>query len=509
MAGAPNVASDEGRRGREAVFHDEWAKFIRPEELLVDEAFATATAVDNRYVLGQFGGLHGKRVLDYGCGAAEAGVFFAKQGAKVVGVDVSSGMLETARHLAAHHGVAIETRQVVSERIPADDREFDLVYGNGVLHHVNLRLARPELARVLKDDGKACFLEPLPYNPLINVYRRLAKEVRTPDEKPLTFKDVDQFRDNFASVTHREFWLTTLAVFLKFFLIERVNPNRERYWKKIYTDAARLEPLFLPLSRIDDWLLTRLPVLGRLCWITAITLSQPRRNSPALGVLTKPSALTGMSLRQRLLGAPFVYNHLRPAAVGGIDMSPLYQRVNAGRRAVVLDIGCGTGDALRYLTGFEQYVGVDTDEVAIAFANKRFGSRTAVRFECRRVTAADVTRLNPTHVVMAGLLHHLTDDEALALFGDVRGSNRLERIATSDIIYLHGKWLNNLIARLDRGRYCRTKEAYEALAAGGGLEVTSSDVIRCHPRTGLVWYLIMTLQVRMSGSRGGNNEVEL
>src|SRR5262249_52701205 len=152
---------------------------------------------------------------------------------------------------------------------------------------------------------------------------------------------------------------------------------------------------------------------------------------------------------------------------------------------LVLDIGCGTGDALRHLKDVEQYVGVDTDEVAIAFANKRFGSRSEVRFECRRVTAADVARVNPTHVVMAGLLHHLTDDEALALFEVMRGSNRLERIATSDIIYLRGKWLNNLFASLDRGRYCRTKDAYEALAASGGFEVMSSDVIRCHPNTGL------------------------
>jgi SAM-dependent methyltransferase len=183
-------------------------------------------------------------------------------------------------------------------------------------------------------------------------------------------------------------------------------------------------------------------------------------------------------------------------------MSPLYQRLSAGHSAVVLDIGCGTGDALRYLNDVEQYMGVDTDKVAISFANRRFGLRSNVRFRCRRVTGADVARLNPTHVVMGGLLHHLTDDEVLTLFGDMRRSKRLERIATSDIIYLRGKWLNNLFASLDRGYYCRTQDAYEALAAGGGFEVMSSDVIRCHPRTGLVWYLMMTLQVSVRGLAG-------
>jgi SAM-dependent methyltransferase len=269
--------SDALRRERESAFHDGWAASIRPEELLVDETFVSATAVENQYILQQFGDVRGKRVLDYGCGAAEGGVYLAKLGANVVGVDVSATMLETAQRLAKHHGVTIETRRVTSDNIPADDREFDLIYGNGVLHHVNQDLARPELARVMKDGGKGCFIEPLPYNPLINAYRRIAKEVRTPDEKPLTFADVDRFRESFGSLTHREFWLTTLAVFLKFYLIERADPNRERYWKKIYTDATRIAPLFAPLHRVDDWLLDRVPLLGRLCWETVITVAEPRR----------------------------------------------------------------------------------------------------------------------------------------------------------------------------------------------------------------------------------------
>jgi SAM-dependent methyltransferase len=269
------VGTDAGRRQREAAFHDQWASTIRPDDLLVDETFTSVTAVENQHILAEFGDVRGKRVLDYGAGAGEGAVFLAKQGARAVAVDVSPGMLETAQRLAAHHGVTIETRLVESARIPASDGEFDLIYGNGVLHHVDLDLAIPELARVLRSDGKACFIEPLPYNPLINVYRRIAKEVRTPDEKPLTSGDVDRFRRRFSNVSHREFWLTSLAVFLKFFLVERANPNKERYWKKIYTDAARIAPMFVPLNHVDDWLLARLPVLGRLCWNTVITASHP------------------------------------------------------------------------------------------------------------------------------------------------------------------------------------------------------------------------------------------
>ena len=265
------------RRHNESEFHDRWAAEIDPTDTLVDETFTSITAVENQHILAQFGDVRGKRVLDYGCGAAEGGVFLAKQGARVVGIDVSAGMLAAAQRLAARHGVEIETRQVTSDLIPAGDQEFDLIYGNGVLHHVSLPVAIPELARVMKPGGKGCFIEPLPYNPVINVYRRIAREVRTPDEKPLTFGDIERFKGSFGQVSHQEFWLTTLSVFLKFYLIDRANPNQERYWKKIYTDAGKLESFFGPLRNLDERLLKAIPPLRRLCWNTVITVAAPRR----------------------------------------------------------------------------------------------------------------------------------------------------------------------------------------------------------------------------------------
>jgi SAM-dependent methyltransferase len=219
----------------------------------------------------------GKRVLDFGCGAAEGGVYLAKLGARVTGMDVSPEMLRVAERLAARHGVSIETRLVTSHAIPAAEGEFDFIYGNGVLHHVDLAKTRPELARVLARDGRACFIEPLGYNPAIEVYRWLARTVRTEDERPLSFPDIEAFSESFGEVGHEEFWLSTLAVFLRFYFIERADPRRERYWKKIYTDAARLEPFFVPLRKIDDVLLKRVPPLRRFCWNTVIRLARPLR----------------------------------------------------------------------------------------------------------------------------------------------------------------------------------------------------------------------------------------
>jgi 2-polyprenyl-3-methyl-5-hydroxy-6-metoxy-1,4-benzoquinol methylase len=271
-----SASADAGRLEREAKFHDDYAAELDASEIDVDEMFTVATAIENKYILAKFGDLRGKRMLDYGCGSGEAAVHFAKQGAAVVGIDVSKGMLRTAESLAKLNGVAVDWRLVSGDAIPAEAGEFDFVYGSGVLHHVDLSVARRELPRVMRPNAIGCFIEPLGYNPVIDVYRVLANSVRTADEVPLTFEDVERFSESFGSVTHKEFWLAALAVFAKFFLVDRVSPKKERYWRKVYTDASRIEWFFEPLRKLDERVLSLVPALGRFCWTTVITLQHPR-----------------------------------------------------------------------------------------------------------------------------------------------------------------------------------------------------------------------------------------
>ena len=205
-----------------------------------------------------------------------------------------------------------------------------------------------------------------------------------------------------------------------------------------------------------------------------------------------------MSLYDRILGHPFVYNHIRPRVVGGIDMSPVYDRLGADAGSSVLDVGCGTGDALNYLRALERYVGVDVDPIAIRHARERFGSRVEARFELKRLEPDDVAALAPTHVVMAGLLHHVSDDEALALLRMLRTSPRLRRVVTQDIVFLPGEWLNNVLAALDRGRFCRWQEQYERLVARGDLALIDSAIVPSSPQGGRVKYLVMTSEPRGS-----------
>jgi cyclopropane fatty-acyl-phospholipid synthase-like methyltransferase len=200
-----------------------------------------------------------------------------------------------------------------------------------------------------------------------------------------------------------------------------------------------------------------------------------------------------MSFYHRLLGLPFVYNQIRPLAVGGIDLSPVYQALDVTQNDRVLDVGCGTGDALQYLHAFQEYHGFDVDPVAIAHARKRYAGRPGVRFEARLLDADTITAVQPTRVVLAGLLHHLADDEVADLFRLLAGARGIERVVTQDIVYLPNERISNWFASLDRGRYCRKPDEYTRLVKASGFTVLRSDVIRSHPTRVWVKYFIMVL----------------
>lgn len=201
-----------------------------------------------------------------------------------------------------------------------------------------------------------------------------------------------------------------------------------------------------------------------------------------------------LGVYRKLLGHPFVYDQIRPLVVGGIDMRPVYDLLPSEARRAVLDIGCGTGDALKYLTGFERYLGIDTDPIAVDAARKRWGKEPNVHFECRLLQADDIGDLAPTGVVLSGVLHHLTNDEATGVLRLAARSTRLVRIVTNDIVFLPGMLFNNVLAMMDRGRHCRAPDAYAELAWSAGLRVAEAKTIASSATNDRVRYHIMALE---------------
>ena len=262
-----------GKLKREAEFHNQIVDRFGDRDLAVAPYFEAPTAVENKYILSRMESLKGKKILDFGCGFGDASVYFALKGAKVVGIDVSEKALQIANRLAATNSVEIDFILSNKESLMEFSNEnFDFIYGNGVLHHIDCKKYYPEFKRVLRPKGRAYFIEPLKYNPVINVYRKLAKEVRSPDENPLGLPEIRLARQYFKRVKTTGFWLFSLYLFCHFYLIEHVNPNKERYWRKIILEGERFKELFYVLHRIDQFTLRICPILKYLCWNVVVEI---------------------------------------------------------------------------------------------------------------------------------------------------------------------------------------------------------------------------------------------
>jgi SAM-dependent methyltransferase len=105
-----------------------------------------------------FGAYRGKKVLDVGCGAGTDLVRFAKGGAHVTGVDLSSSAIALAKENFAQQGLTADLREADGERLPFADDAFDLVFAHGVVQYTEHDTALvDECRRVLKPGGTAVF----------------------------------------------------------------------------------------------------------------------------------------------------------------------------------------------------------------------------------------------------------------------------------------------------------------------------------------------------------------
>jgi len=100
--------------------------------------------------------LHGRQVLEIGCGMGLHSLELARRGAKVHAVDLTDAAVEATRGRMKEFGVDAEVRCADAESLPYGSQTFDFVWSWGVIHH-SARTARivREIARVLKPDGKA------------------------------------------------------------------------------------------------------------------------------------------------------------------------------------------------------------------------------------------------------------------------------------------------------------------------------------------------------------------
>jgi cyclopropane fatty-acyl-phospholipid synthase-like methyltransferase len=193
---------------------------------------------------------------------------------------------------------------------------------------------------------------------------------------------------------------------------------------------------------------------------------------------------------RKLLSLPGVYSTFR-RYVGRDSARLVYARdhLRAQPGDKVLDIGCGPGDILQFLPRGVRYTGYDLSQDYIDRARQRFSDRGD--FFCCRV--GDNPEFEPGSFDVAiahGVLHHLNDKEAAALFQTARNALKAGgRLITFDGCFTDDQSrLSRFIVSRDRGQHVRERGAYEKLARAHFNDVRSvvrHDLIRI-PYTHLI-----------------------
>ena len=211
----------ESRKREEARFHDQREldrNRLTAEEFLRKYPNNTFYAIDREPKEFMYRWLAercpGRRALDYCCGNGQITIRLAQLGAEAHGIDISAEEIGTATKNAATAGVSSRAHFSVmdAEAMSFPDGYFDVIVCSGVLHHLDVDNAFPELARVLKPGGEIICAEHLDTNPIIALYRRCTPHLRTAWETDhiLTMREVRKGLKHFSHVDIRYFHLFTI-----------------------------------------------------------------------------------------------------------------------------------------------------------------------------------------------------------------------------------------------------------------------------------------------------------
>ena len=188
-------------------------------------------------------------ILDYGCGIGHSLKRVVEfNSTKITGIDISEVSIKKAKDLMKETNVELMVDNCEKTKFKNDT--FDIVYGTGILHHLNISICLNEIHRILKPGGRFVFIEPLGTNPFINLYRKLTPKSRSIDEHPLVNHDFNLIQTKFHRVKIKYYGFLTLIFFPFYF-------------------SPKNSVIFKILKNIDQFLF-RVNIFKKLAWSVLI-----------------------------------------------------------------------------------------------------------------------------------------------------------------------------------------------------------------------------------------------
>lgn len=249
---------ENSRLEREKDFHDKVFSDSSERDKVVGRFYKTTQSVSHKYHSLIIECANKAKVIEYGCGMGSSAFLLSQNGAKlVIGIDISPVAIDIAKNELNNVELPgdVEFQVMNAEDLQFEPSSVDLICGTGILHHLDIKVAMGSIAKVLKADGSAIFMEPLGHSPFINLFRRLTPQARTEDEHPLLENDLEMIKSYFSHTELNYYYLTSLAASLLVGLpgFKIVQKTLEGFDRQLF----------------------KIPFLRKQAWIVIIKVSNP------------------------------------------------------------------------------------------------------------------------------------------------------------------------------------------------------------------------------------------
>src|ERR1700675_4315105 len=174
------------------------------------------------YAFHLLGDVRGKTVLDLGCGTGENVVPLIERGARVVGIDISPDLIALAQQRINNANLEATLAAGDAYQTGLPDESVDAIFSMALIHHLDIKLVRDEMWRVLRKGGVIILRDPVRFSKGYAWVRSLlpSREDISEYEHPLTREELATMTQPFKVEGTRYFRLPFVP------LASRVMPSK-------------------------------------------------------------------------------------------------------------------------------------------------------------------------------------------------------------------------------------------------------------------------------------------
>ena len=203
------------------------------------------------YAFYLLGDVRGKTVLDLGCGQGENTVPLIERGANVLAIDISPELIAITQQRLRDANLQADVSVGSAYETGLPDASVDVIFCMSLIHHLDIKLVRDEMRRILRPGGAVILKEPVRFSKTYAWLRSLlpAHEDISEYEHPVTREEMATMTEPFLVEGARYFRLPFVP------LITRILPAT--------TVAA---------WRASGWVLQQMPGLERFATTVVVRL---------------------------------------------------------------------------------------------------------------------------------------------------------------------------------------------------------------------------------------------